>query len=226
MSLIVIEGLDGSGKSSQVNNLKAYLQNESIPFKYIHFPQLSKGIFGELIAKFLRGELGALEEVNPYLVALLYAEDRRGMKAQIELWLQEGYLVLLDRYVCSNIAFQGAKVDDVEALIDWIFKLEYEEFGLPKPDIEVLLDAPQNFVQHNLEKNRQGDDRAYLQGKEDIHESSMEFQARVHQVYQKLFEKEKQLVGLNCTNAQGEMEEKEVVFERLLEVLKPYIHKS
>ena len=87
MKFVVIEGLDGSGKSTQLKKLKAYLEDKEIKYKYLHFPRTDSPFFGELIAKFLRGELGDIDKVNPYLVALIYAGDRNDSKQQIEKWL-------------------------------------------------------------------------------------------------------------------------------------------
>jgi dTMP kinase len=225
MSLIVIEGLDGSGKSSQVKNLKKYLEENNIKYKYIHFPQLETNIFGDMIAKFLRGEFGSIDQVDPYLVALLYAEDRNFSKEQINQWLTEGYVVLLDRYVNSNVAFQCAKSNEKDKLREWILNLEYIHFGIPKPDIEIFLDVPSNFIKRNLEKNREGEDRDYLKGKDDIHEASLDFQAQVREEYLKVFEQDEKLVKIECANAKGNMAEKDEVFGKILNILNPFISK-
>ena len=101
--LIVIEGLDGSGKSTQVRKLRQYLETLPQPLEYIHFPRYDSPVYGELISRFLRGDFGTNEQVHPQLVALLFAEDRHGAAPQMKRILQEGGNVLLDRYVYSNI---------------------------------------------------------------------------------------------------------------------------
>ena len=116
MSFIVIEGLDGSGKSTQLKKLKKYLKEHKIDFEYLHFPRTDSKIFGELVAKFLRGELGDLDTVNPYLIALIYAGDRNDAKRMIQNWLNEEKLVLVDRYVYSSIAFRCDKLTDESEL--------------------------------------------------------------------------------------------------------------
>ena len=188
IKLLVIEGLDGSGKSTQINQLQDYLQSRSIKYKYIHFPRVETGIYGDLIARFLRGDLGPLESVHPYLVALIYAGDRNDASTDIKQWLEDGYLVLLDRYVISNIAFQCAKMGeekDQSILRDWIIDLEFEHFGLPRPDLNLFLDVPFSFTESKLMKQRSGEDRNYLNGKKDIHEESLDFQGRVRKIYLK-----------------------------------------
>ena len=110
--LVVIEGLDGSGKSTQVKRLRSYLESRTDNLEYIHFPRYDSPVYGELIGKFLRGGFGSIDSVHPQLVALLYAEDRHGAAPQMRRTLDEGGIVLLDRYVYSNIAYQCAKIDD------------------------------------------------------------------------------------------------------------------
>src|SRR5512140_922588 len=95
--------------------------------EYLHFPRTDTPYFGELIARFLRGEFGSLNEVDPYLVAMLYAGDRKDSASLISNWLSQGKIVLLDRYTYSNIAYQCAKlpeIDDQDNLMHWILSLE------------------------------------------------------------------------------------------------------
>ncbi len=223
MAFIVIEGLDGSGKSTQMKMLRDYFSGKKIDFEYLHFPRMEAPVFGELVARFLRGELGKIDEVDPYIVALLYAGDRKAAAVEIQTWLDNGKLVLLDRYVYSNIAYQCAKIDDSqgkEKLRDWILNMEYNYFGIPVPDINIYLDAPFDFVKKNLESQRHGDDRDYLKGSIDIHEASMNFQEKVRQVYLSLEGKEKNYSIIKCYNEKQEMLKAEEVFEKILGKIK------
>ena len=108
--LIVLEGLDGAGKSTQIQRLRQHLEAQGLQTEYLHFPRFDAPVFGELIARFLRGEFGSVEQVDPYLVALLYAGDRNDAAKQIRRWFDEGKVVVLDRYVYSNIGYQCAKL--------------------------------------------------------------------------------------------------------------------
>jgi len=200
MGLIVIEGLDGAGKSTQINKVNEYLVDRGYRCRQLHFPRTDSPVYGDLIARFLRGELGNIHQVNPYLVALIYAGDRLDFKPTLEKWLRDGDMVLLDRYVYSNLAYQCAKVMDVKeyrALRDWILHLEFEYHGLPKPDLNIFLDVPFAFTHQKLMENRKGDERQYLQGKMDIHEADLDFQERVRQSYLTMTEKG-DLVKIDC----------------------------
>lgn len=206
--LVVIEGLDGSGKSTQVKRLRSYLESRTDNLEYIHFPRYDSPVYGELIGKFLRGGFGSIDSVHPQLVALLYAEDRHGAAPQMRKTLDEGGIVLLDRYVYSNIAYQCAKIDDPqerEALRKWIFDTEYGQFGLPKPDLNIFLDVPIGFVEKKLEAGRKGDDREYLEGKTDIHEADIEFQKRVREVYVCQCEMDPDFIRIDCRSCDGSM---------------------
>jgi dTMP kinase len=220
MNFVVIEGLDGSGKSTQIDLLKKHLENISKPFKFVHFPRTGSRIYGEMIAKFLRGEFGELNEVNPYLVALLYAGDRNDAAEMINSWLDEGIFVLMDRYVYSNVAFQCAKLgrpDEQEKLRKWIHHLEFEYHNIPKPDISLFLDVPFDFTVRKLTSSRTGDDRNYLKGKKDIHEASIQFQQKVRKVYLWQVEKEPDFHLIDCKNENNDMMKPDDIFKRIID---------
>src|SRR4030043_1904699 len=128
MKLFVVEGVDGSGKSTQIRLLNEYFTKKGHSCEYLHFPRTDAPFFGELIARFLRGEFGSLAQVDPWLVAMLYAGDRKDASELISGWLKKGKIVLLDRYTYSNIAYQCAKLKESaeqEALMKWILDLEF-----------------------------------------------------------------------------------------------------
>ncbi len=222
MQFIVLEGLDGSGKSTQLEKLTRYLDNRGLKHQYIHFPRTGSPVYGELVAKFLRGELGDINEVNPYLVALIYAGDRDNAKKQVRSWIDEGYLIIADRYVYSNMAFQCAKFKEAEkrtALRDWIEKTEFSYFNIPRPDISIFMDVPLSFTKKQLKNERQGEDRAYLNGKQDIHETSIHFQEKVREVYLSLCQHYPDFVHLECTDGDGYMREAGAIHQALVNIL-------
>ncbi len=223
---IVLEGVDGSGKSTQIAKLSEMFAQQGIPTEYLHFPRFDAPYFGDLIARFLRGELGSIEQVDPYIVAMLYAGDRRDAAAMIRSWMDEGKVVICDRYVYSNIGYQCAKVADAEErekLRKWILSLEYDYFAIPRPDVSLFLDVPFAFTERKLlQEQREGDDRAYLNGKKDIHEQSMDLQRAVRQVYIDAAEWDEAMHVVDCS-CQGEMASPEQIFERIKQVVTPYI---
>lgn len=219
--LIVIEGLDGAGKSTQVRKMRDYLGRVCPRLEYIHFPRYDAPVYGGLISKFLRGDFGEIDKVHPQLVALLFAEDRHGAAPQMRRTLESGGTVLLDRYVYSNIAYQCAKLPDAgaaEELREWILRTEYGQFDLPRPDLNIFLDVPISFVRESLARQRAGNDRDYLQGGLDIHEADIAFQQRVRDMYLKLAESDPSFEVVDCSGRDGSMLPPDEIFSKLLSV--------
>ena len=220
--LVVLEGLDGAGKSTQVKKLRTYLESLFGSLEYVHFPRYDAPVYGDLISRFLRGDFGSNETVHPQLVALLFAEDRHGAAPAMKKVLEDGGTVLLDRYVYSNIAYQCAKLSDseeAERLRDWIFNTEYGDFDLPKPDLNIFLDVPIGFVESKLKADRGGQDREYLGGAQDIHEADIEFQKRVRAIYQRQCELEPKFIRIDCSDEYGEMLPPGAIFAKVKEVV-------
>lgn len=238
--LIVLEGLDGAGKSTQVKLLKEYLISKGVNLRYLHFPRYDAPLYGDLIGKYLRGDLGKIDQVHPQIVALLFALDRQDASVQIKEWLDKGDCVLLDRYVYSNIAYQCAKLKmhssfiteqqgetyaesvsrNTDALREWIFDTEYVKYGIPKPDLNLFLDVPIDFVDAKLKESRQeDDDRDYLNGKSDIHEADIRFQICVRDFYVEQTQKDKDFVRVCCQNEQGKMLAPSEIFNNIKNVV-------
>lgn len=223
MRLFVIEGVDGAGKSTQIKMLQDFFSKMGYRNEYLHFPRTDAPYFGELIARFLRGEFGTLDQVDPYLVAMLYAGDRKDASELIKKWMEEGKVVLLDRYTYSNIAYQCAKlgnVQDQDKLMNWILGLEFVHFGIPKPDLNIFLDVPFSFTEKKLTSARSGDDRNYLKGISDIHEENLAFQKKVRDLYVRVALTDGRLSLINCSNKKGEMLQPSEIFDAITSLLK------
>jgi dTMP kinase len=216
--LIVLEGLDGAGKSTQVKKLREYLTERFGELEYIHFPRYDAPVYGDLIGRFLRGDFGTNETVHPQLVALLFAEDRHGAAPEIRAALEAGKVVLLDRYVYSNIAYQCAKLPvgaERTRLRNWIFETEYGDFDLPEPDLNLFLDVPLGFVEESLSKHREGADRNYLEGARDIHEADIRFQQAVHDLYRAEAARDSKFQRIDCGDAEGRMLPPDAIFAKV-----------
>lgn len=215
---IVIEGLDGAGKSTQVAKIKQFLESRSLEYEYLHFPRFTTPYYGELTSRFLRGELGALDQVHPQLVAMMYAGDRLEAAPMIREWIAQGRVVIVDRYVLSNVAYQCAKIKDPvqkDELKQWILGLEYELNRIPQADLTLFLDVPFQFTRDKLSQNRQGDDRDYLCGKEDIHEASLELQRAVREMY--LDHAQSNYKIIDCSTRDGEMLDPELISHKIID---------
>lgn len=224
--LFVIEGLDGAGKSTQVKKLRAYLESIKPDLQYIHFPRYDAPVYGDLISRFLRGDFGANDAVHPQLVALLFAEDRHGAAGDITDALSNGKSVLLDRYVYSNIAYQCSKLldkNEAEALRKWIIHTEYDIFGLPKPDLNIFLDVPIEFVKKSLHSQRLGSDRLYLEGHNDIHEADISFQIRVRDTYRLQAAMDPDFITVDCSGQDGHMLPPDAIFAKLKAIVDNFI---
>lgn len=223
--LIAIEGLDGAGKSTQIDLLKAWFNRQGIATQFVHFPRHNEGVFGKLIARFLRGEFGEVGQVHPQLVALLFAEDRKDFADTIRGWMESGHVVLVDRYVLSNIAFQCAKLPaaaEKAALREWINEFEYEYNRISKPDLSIYLDVPFAFTEKALTQRRKEAARDYLDGKEDIHEKDFALQLAVKQEYDILAQTDKDITRITCYNANQQMRSIEEIHNDIIKMIKEW----
>lgn len=219
---IVIEGLDGSGKSTQIDLLIAHFKHQGIETRFVHFPRHNEGVFGKLIARFLRGEFGEVKDVHPQLVALLFAEDRKEFASTLQGWLDDGHAVLCDRYVLSNIAFQCAKLQTVEEktmLRDWILDFEFAQNKIPKPDFSLHLSVPFAFTERALTARMEVQARAYLAGAHDIHEKDFSLQLAVKQEYEALVASDKSIRNIVCYNDASEMKSISEIHELILNAI-------
>ena len=184
--LIVIDGTDGSGKSVQTKLLVDRLKAANLPVAEFDFLQYNKAS-GRLVSEYLNGNFGTAEEVGAYRASVFYACDRYEASKAIKQALAEGKLVITNRYVSSNLAHQGGKISDPlerKAYYDWCLDLEYRIFGIPQPDLNIILHVPAAIAQALVDKK---DQREYLDDKKrDIHEDDLNHLLAAERIYLEL----------------------------------------
>lgn len=173
--LIVIEGTDGSGKSTQFKRLWEHLEADGIMFKHIVFPRYDQES-SALIRMYLGGQFGDKpSDVNSYVASSFFAVDRfASYKMDWGNWYENGGVVLSDRYTTSNAVHQASKepVEKQAAFLEWLYDFEYDKLGLPRPDLTIYLDVPTDFTEKLL-RHREADTNTTA----DIHEKDMSYLA-------------------------------------------------
>lgn len=166
--LIVLEGTDGAGKTTQVRLMARRLEEEGVPFRQVKFPRYGSP-FAAPVERYLQGDLGKRPgDVSAYAASTLYAVDRYASYRQD--WREDyegGKLILTDRYTTSNAVHQAPKLPEEErrAYLDWLFDLEYSRLALPEPDLVIYLDLPAEVSARMLRLRQEA-----THTKADIHE--------------------------------------------------------
>ena len=188
-AFVAIEGIDGSGKGTQAALLVEAARAAGRTTELFSFPLYDGNPFSVAVADYLNGAFGTVDDVHPELAGLLYACDRFHARPRLEAALAANDLVVSDRFVASNLAHQGAKLtgEDRNRLIEWLLSVEYGEFGLPVPDLVVLLDLPPALAQVLVSQKAV---RSYTAMPADIHEDAVEHLATAREVYFELAERE------------------------------------
>lgn len=204
--LIVIEGADGAGKSTQTKLLIAHLRRNGISVMHYDFPQYHRTFFGDMVARFLRGEFGKFKDASPYLVSLPYALDRASVAPEMEEWLTRGGWIVCDRYVSSHLAHQAARFDSPSqssTYMQWDQVLEYEVLGTPREDLVICLDVP-HTISATLTKSKPK--RSYLRGQErDIAERDQSHQRKARDMYVSLSRKFRHWRRIRCVDRRGRL---------------------
>ncbi len=175
--LIVIDGTDGSGKTTQMNLLMKRLKKEGFKVKDVHFPHYENFI-GGFIGHCLTEQYYNFINVHPKIVSVLYAADRWESSEEIKKYLNQGYVVILDRYVSANQIHQGGKISNNKkraSFIKWLNEMEYEVFKIPRPDITFYLSLPLDIVESLIKERNKNSIRTYAGNKKDVHEVDLEF---------------------------------------------------
>src|ERR1700691_4031161 len=181
---IVLEGIDGSGKRTQLEMLVRAFASRGVACSQISFPRYD-GFFGKMAGRYLNGDFGSLEAVDPHFSALLYAGDRFEAKPRIESDLASGQTVVADRYIGSNLAHQSARVPPEKRaeFLQWLKQLEYQVYALPAEDLVIYLRVP-SAEAHRLVGEKAA--RDYTKLRHDIHESDLAHLQATSEVYDQL----------------------------------------
>ena len=188
---IVIEGLDGSGKSTQGNLIFDHLKSDGHVVEKIDFPQYGQKSAG-LVEEYLNGKYG---NVDPYKASIFYACDRYDGSFKIRKWLDEGKIVICDRYVASNMGHQGGKIKDDnerDKYLKWLYNFEYNLLKIPKPDINIILETSVELsmqVSNKISDKKKIKKRELYLGdseKQDIHEADKDHLKNTLDSYLKL----------------------------------------
>ena len=209
--LIVFEGADGSGKTTQSKLLVSYLSKNSIPNEYISFPRYDDSMWAAMVKRYLLGEFGGINDVDPYFGSMLYAGDRMSARDEINKWLDDGKKVVANRYTPSNMAHMGAKLasqSEQSKYIEWLGKLEYGENRIPREDLVLFLHVPIDVSKKLMDKRVK-----------DIHENDFKYLEKVVNVYKWLAGELKHWETVECTES-GKIIPPAEINKKVLEVLK------
>jgi dTMP kinase len=219
--LIAFEGIDGSGKHTQMRLLEHELTSRGCPVFSTAFPNYESW-FGKMIARFLNGEFGPLESVDPHFTALLFAGDRFEAKPKLTEALSGGNIVLADRYIGSNLAHQTARVPVAKRadFLNWIEHLEYNIYGLPRENLVLYLRVPPREAQHLIGKKSS---RSYTGAKQDIQEADLTHLADAADMYD-LLSRRSPWATIQCYDAaRGSMRLPEEISSEIFAAVKPLL---
>lgn len=219
-TLIVIDGGDGAGKQTQTDILVHRLVQEGHQTGKLDFPRYKTNTFGKLLRECLDGKRGDFLHMDPRIVSTLYAGDRFEAKPTIEGWLEEGRVVILDRYVSSNMLHQGSKIENEAELSEflvWLDNLEHTVFGLPRPDLIIYFDVdPEErikMLQHASDKE---------ENVLDLAETNLEHQKQTDATANRIIGDLNNWQNINCMK-DGEVRTREDIHEEVYEIVKKHM---
>lgn len=218
---IVFEGIDGSGKGTQVELVAERLRSEGKKVAILDFPRY-KHQSGFMVSKYLNGEYGTLDQIGPELASTFYAIDRFDAKQEALAALAENDYVLANRYASSNMIFQASKLDSypkIDTFLDWVYDLEFRIFGIPKPDTVVFLKIS---VETSARLVAMKEQRDYIKGggNKDIHEANLNFLRKTSEIALYVASRFTNWKVLECENGQGDILPKEAVTDKILAAIR------
>lgn len=216
----MIDGGDGAGKQTQTDMLVHRLIQDGHQTGTLDFPRYQNNFFGALLRECLDGKRGDFLHIDPKIASTLYACDRLESKPQIEEWLEEGRIVILDRYVSSNMLHQGSKIEDegeMEEFLQWLDTMEHEVLGLPRPDLILYFDVdPEErikMLQHAADKK---------ENVMDIAETNLEHQQRTDVAARRVIEKLNTWQAISCME-NGAMRTREDIHTEVYELVSKHV---
>ncbi|HEX6988722.1 MAG TPA: dTMP kinase [Bacillota bacterium] len=180
--LIALEGIDGAGKATQASRLQGRARAAGLTAAFLSFPRYQQTLAAAAIEDYLAGAFGDIASVPPHFSAAMYALDRFESRGELERLMAGHDLVVVDRYVASNLAYQGARAPepDREAFVRWVHELEHRVLGLPEPDLTVYLDVPVDLAARRIGRRRRGGAAALPR---DIYERSLHYLDQCRRTY-------------------------------------------
>lgn len=215
--LLVFEGIDGSGKTTQIELLKKFLDSRGVVWEDISFPQYGKNEYADKVYDYLAGKFGKLNEVDPYKVAGLYASDRKTVRDLIKNWLDKGKLVIANRYIASSKAHLGANLDEGkrEEFFKWLDELEYTEDNMPREDLTILLNVDPKVGQKNSQ----------VKNHPDLHEDNLKHLDKANKIFLELAKVSPSWYVVDCM-MDGQMRTKEDIHRQILKILEKIVHEN
>lgn len=221
--LIVIDGTDGSGKATQVDLLAKRLKREGRTVKIVDFPEYYKNFFGAFIGHCLSEQYYNWLGVHPKIASVMYAADRWESGDELRDWLKKGYIVIANRYVSANQIHQAGKIKNAKKRNDfmkWLDEMEYEVFGVPRPNITLYLDLPTKIVLQLLKKRESSKmKREYLKKKKDVHENDVNFLINSRKSALKLVREISNFIKIECFE-KGKILSRETIHQEVYKKVK------
>ena len=223
--LIVIDGTDGSGKTTQANLLMRHLRRDGYRVKFIHFPAYENNFFGKFIAHCLSEQYYNWVNIHPKIASVVYAADRWESKEKVQNWIDQGYIVVMDRYISSNQIHQGGKIANVKkriAFLKWLHEMEHKVFKIPEPNLIVYLSLPIETVSKLIKDRNYKGARAYLGSKKDVHEKDKNFLKNSIKSALWLVKTQKNWLKIECIK-KGKLKSFPAIHEEIYEKIKKII---
>ena len=218
----VLEGIDGSGKTTQIKMLQEKLEKAGYKIAIADFPQYNHKSAG-MVEEYLSGKYGELEEINPYVASCFYALDRFDASFKIKEWIKNGFIVLANRYVSSNMAHQGSKIKNSlerRAFFEWIQNLEYKIFRIPRPDKTFILNLDSHIAQERSKKRHRIDWKGKVR---DIHEENIKHLEKSQKIFLEIKDSYKNMEVINY-NQDGKILDKEeinnILFHKIISTIR------